>query len=71
MLNYFSFVPNCYKQGLIKTLVDRMYGINKSWTSCTGFDKDLKDLKNILQKNLYPLKMINYVTATGIEPTAN
>ena len=58
LLNYFSFVPNCYKLGLIKTLVDRMYRINNSWT---GFDKDLKDLKNILQKNQYPLKMIDYV----------
>ena len=48
LLNYFSFVRNCYKLGLIKTLVDRMYRINNSWT---GFDKDLKDLKSILQKN--------------------
>ena len=49
LLSYFSFVPNCYKLGLIKTLVDRMYRITNSWT---GFDKDLnKDLKNILQKN--------------------
>ena len=55
LLNYFSFVPNCYKLGLIKTLVDWMYKINNSWT---GFDKDIKDLKNILQKNQYPLKMI-------------
>ena len=58
LLNYFSFVPNCYKLGLIKTLVDRMYRINNSWT---GFDKDLKGLKNILQKNQYPLKMIDHV----------
>ena len=48
LLNYFSFAPNCYKLGLIKTLVDRTYRINNSWT---GFDKDLKDLKNNLQKN--------------------
>ena len=38
LLNYFSFVPNCYKMGLIKTLLDRMYRIDNSWT---GFDKDL------------------------------
>ena len=54
LLNYFSFVPNCYKLGLIKTLVDRIYRINNSWAS---FHKDLKDLKNILKKNPYPLKM--------------
>ena len=56
LLNYFSFVPNCYKLGLIKTMVDRMYRINNSWT---GFG--LKDLKNILQKNQCPLKMIDNI----------
>ena len=58
LMNYFSFVPNLYKLGLIKTLVDRLYTINNSWTR---FDKDLKDLKNILQKNQYPLGMIYHV----------
>ena len=58
LLNYFSFVPNCYKLGLIKTLVDQMYRINNSWT---GFDKYLKDVKNILKKNQYPLKMIDHI----------
>ena len=58
LLNCFSFVPNCYKLGLIKTLVDQMYRINNSWT---GFDKYLKDVKNILKKNQYPLKMIDHI----------
>ena len=31
---------------------------NNSWAD---FDKDLKDLKNILQKNQYPLKMIDHI----------
>ena len=35
-----------------------MYRINNSWT---GFDKDLKSLENVLQKNQYPLKMIDHV----------
>ena len=48
LLNYFSFVPNCYKLGLIKMLVDRMDRTNELRTA---FDKDLNDLKNILQKN--------------------
>ena len=30
LLNYFSFVPNCYKLGLIKTLAYQMYRINNS-----------------------------------------
>ena len=48
-----QFVPNFYKLGLIKTLVKRMRKINNSWAA---FDKDLKDLKNILHKNEYRLK---------------
>ena len=32
-LNYFSFVPDSYKYGLIKTLIDRMYRVNSTWTS--------------------------------------
>ena len=35
-----------------------MYRINNSRTGC---DKDLKDLKNILQKNQYPLKMTDHI----------
>ena len=35
-----------------------MYRINNTWT---GFHKDLKDLKKILQKNQYPLKMIDQI----------
>ena len=41
LLNYFSFFPNSYKYGLNKTLIDRMYRINSTWTS---FDIDLKSL---------------------------
>ena len=45
LLNYFSFVPNSYKYGLIKTLFDCIYRINSTWTS---FDIDLKGLKQVL-----------------------
>ena len=58
MLNYFSFVPNYCKLDLIKILVDRMYRINNSWTD---FDKELKDFKNILQKNQNSLGMRDHV----------
>ena len=51
LLNYFRFMPNCYKTGLIKTLVDRMYGIN---TSRTDFDKDLKDLQKYFPEESVP-----------------
>ena len=56
--NYFSFVPDSYKYGLIKTSIDRMYRINSTSTS---FNVDLKNLKQVLLKNQYPLRMINNV----------
>ena len=40
-----------------------MYRINNSWKS---FDKNLKDLKNILQKNQYPLEMIDHIVMSHL-----
>ena len=45
-----------------------MYRINNCWT---GFHKDLKDLKNILQKNQYPLKMIQYIVKSYLNDKIN
>ena len=59
LLSSFSFVPDSYKYGLIKTLIDCMYRIKNTWTS---FDIDLKNLKQVLLKNQYPLRMIDSVT---------
>ena len=59
LLSSFSFVPDSYKYGLIKTLIDCMYRIKNTWTS---FDIDLKNLKQVLLKNQYPLRMIDNVT---------
>ena len=58
LTNYFSFAPDSYKYGLIKTLINRMYRINSTWTS---FDIDLKNLKPVLLKTQYPLSMIDNV----------
>ena len=68
LLNYFSFVHNSYKLDLIQTLVDRMYRINKSWTA---FCKNLKDHKNILQKNWYPFKLIDHVVKSYLNVKIN
>ena len=68
LLNYFSFVPNCYKLGLIKTLMNRIYRFNNS---CTDFEKDLKDPKNILHKNQYPLKMIDHIVKSYLNDMIN
>ena len=59
LTNFFSFTPSKYKNGLIKTLLDRCYKINNTWI---GFDKDLENLTKILNKNQLPTKLINKVT---------
>ena len=68
LLNYFSFVPNSYKYGLIKTLNDRMYRINSSWTS---FDIDLKYLKQVLLKNQYALSMMDNILKNYLQNAIN
>ena len=68
MLNYFNFVPDSYKYDLIKTLIDRMYRINSTWTS---FDIDLKNLKQVLLKNQYPLSMTDNVIKKYLQNTIN
>ena len=56
LLNYISFTPSTYKIGLIRTLIDRAYKINNTWT---GFDKDVKKLSATLEKNSFPTNIIN------------
>ena len=48
-----------YKNGLIKTLLDRSYKINNTWN---GFDNDVENLTKILNKNQFPTKLINKIT---------
>ena len=54
--NYNNFVPFTYKKGLCKTLIDRTFCLNNTW-DC--FQLDLEKMKVILQKNKYPLKLID------------
>ena len=68
LLNYFSFVPDSYKYGLIKILIDRIYRINSTWTS---FDIDLKNLKQVLLKNQYPVIMIDNVIKKYLQNAIN
>ena len=56
----------CLSNVIIKYISNLI--IKYSWT---GFVKDLKDLKNILQKNQYPLKMINHVVKTYLNDKIN
>ena len=49
--NYFSLTALTYKLGLVKTLVDRIYKVNNSWS---GFHNDVENLTFIFRKNLFP-----------------
>ena len=55
LTNYNSFTSLNYKKGLIKTLIDRTFRINSTWS---GFHYDILNLKSVLQKNEFPLKLI-------------
>ena len=50
LTNFFSFVPFCYKIGLIRTLLDRTYRINNTWS---GFNSDIQKVFNILRKIVF------------------
>ena len=56
LTNYNSFTSPNYKKGLIKTLIDRTFCINSTWS---GFHYDILNLKSVLQKNEFPLKLID------------
>ena len=56
LTNYNSFTSPNYKKGLIKTLIDSAFRINSTWP---GFHYDILKLKSVLQKNEFPLKLID------------
>ena len=56
LTNYFSFTPFKYKLGLIKTLIDRAYKINNT---TRGFHNDIKNLSEILKRNMFPKWLID------------
>ena len=73
--NYFSFTSRSYKLGLIRTLVDRAYKINNTWL---GFHEDITKLTKILQKNLFPVHLVENIinrylalTRHGCNPPAS
>jgi len=56
LTNYFSFAPQSYKIGLIRTLIDRVFKINNTWL---GFHKDIVKLFFILRKNPFSVHLID------------
>ena len=56
LVSYLSFCPLSYKTGLIRTLIDRIRKINNTES---GFRNDLNNLIVTLQRNFFPLHVIN------------
>ena len=56
-LNFKSFVPLEFKQGLILCLLFRIYSICSNWVL---IHEEIKNLKCVLLKNKYPIRFINF-----------
>ena len=55
-MNFKSFSPDCYKLGLITTLIDRAYKICYDRVT---FNSEMSRIKGYLCKNLYPPQLID------------
>ena len=55
LLIFLSFTSFTYKVGLIRCLIDRVYKINNT---VFGFNRDMEKLTEILNKNLFPSRLI-------------
>jgi len=53
-----TFTALSYKIGLGRTLIDRTFKINNTWS---GFHNDVRHLTFILRKNLFPTHLIDKV----------
>ena len=56
--DYNSFTSPNYKKGLIKTLTERTFCVSSTWS---GFYYDILNLEPVLQKNEFPLKLIDKI----------
>ena len=56
-LNFKSYAPEVYKEGLVKCLLFRIYKLCSSWSI---IHEEINTLKRILINNKYPLNFINY-----------
>ena len=62
--NFKSFAPFQYKTRLFSTLLDRTYKINSSWV---GFDLDVKQIQQVLIKNLYPSELLDKILKSFLD----
>ena len=56
LTNLYSFTSFKYKVGLVKTLIDRTFKINISWTS---FHTDIVKVKTTLKRNEFPDSLLD------------
>ena len=58
LTTYNSFTSPNYKKGLIKTLTERTFRVSSTWS---GFNYDILNLEPVLQKNEFPLNVIDKI----------
>ena len=68
LTNFNSFTPFKYKVGLIKTLIDRTFKINSSWS---GFHGDISKIKTTLERNEFPSSLIDKHIKNYVETQHN
>ena len=56
LTNFLSFAPEIYKKSLVKTLINRIYHICSNWEV---FNKNTSELKQTLDKNMFPSKLVD------------
>ena len=57
MTNYLSYIPLSYKLALVKTVIHTIFSTCNSWKT---FHFDVKELKYLLQKYLFPPKKMDH-----------
>ena len=68
LTHFLSFVPMIYKVALIKTLVNRIYFM---CSNLKMFNDNLKELKEILDKNMFPPKLVDKTIKTYLDTKNN
>jgi len=66
--NYFSFISDRYKKGLILSLIFRVFTFAIDWKR---FDSEVVFLKDIFRKNSYPLHFIDKCIKVFLEKAIN
>ena len=56
LTNFLSYTPQTYKLALIKSLIHRIYKICNTWVL---FHKNILELKEVLKRNMFPIKIID------------